>query len=285
MSETAAQLGITAAGGSMALTRLEQVVGQSLFERRAQGFVETEPAAQLVIRAKRVFAEIRHMLSDMSAIRGNVAGSVVIGTLPLGRTRLVPRAVTRALQQCPGLQLTSVEGPGAHLIRGLRSGDIDIFVGVLQGTRRDGVIHERLFSDHLSILVRKGHPMTKRKTLKLSDMLSEQWLLPDKTTVARRMTDRFFDASGVVPPIPSIESSDLAMIREILRGSDIVAVTTRSQMMVEIDNGALIELPLKLDGAARDISLILRDGALLSPAAKTVLDAIRTEARSLRTKS
>jgi LysR family transcriptional regulator of gallate degradation len=146
------------------------------------------------------------------------------------------------------------------------------------------VTHEHLFSDHLSALVRKDHPIAKRKTLELSDVLSAQWLLPDSTTLARKMIDDFFEARGINPPAPSIESSDIAMIREILCGSDIVAITTRSQMMVEIDSGGLVELPLRLEGTTREVSLILREGAMLSPAAKTVVDALRAEARSFRTK-
>jgi LysR family transcriptional regulator of gallate degradation len=76
-----------------------------------------------------------------------------------------------------------------------------------------------------------------------------------------------------------MESGDLATVRQLLMASDMLAVTSPHQMMVEIQAGMLVELPVILPGATRDVGLIVRDGAMLSPAAHAVVDAVRAQVR------
>ncbi|MEZ2127821.1 MULTISPECIES: LysR family transcriptional regulator [unclassified Sinorhizobium] len=278
----AEQLGLKPAGASMALARMQEVIGQPLFEKKAQGIVATDAAVNLIVRGKRVFAELRHLSSDVSAFNGELRGTVVIGTLPVGRSYLVPSTVAALLSRYPGLQLTSVESPGVHLIQGLRTGEIDIFVGILRDSaRRHEIASEWLFNDDLCILVRSGHPLAVRREIALSELVTWQWILPDRSTLARKMTENVFRNQGLDPPAPSLESSDSALIREVLRTSGMLAVAGRNQMTFEIKSGVLHELPLRLPGTVRKIALLTREGAMLSSAAKMVVDALRFAAQGL----
>lgn len=280
ISSAAKSLGISQAGASLALARMEAKVGRPLFQRMLQGMVTTDATARLVIRAKRILSEIRQMDADISAISGNLGGSVAIGTLPLGRTFIIPTAIARVLAQHPGLRITTIESPYEQLIAQLRSGVIDMVFGALRPDDFcQGLILESLFEDRLGVIVRRGHPLASRKRLALADLLGEKWILPIPSAPGRRLIDASFQELGLAPPSPSVETGDLAIMRQLLNTSDLLTAISPRQFMFEIQSGSLVKLPVLLGRTSRQIGLTLRNGALLSPAARAVIDSIRATAQ------
>jgi LysR family transcriptional regulator of gallate degradation len=280
ISSAATHMGMTQAGASMALSRIEAVFGLPLFQRRMQGMIPTEETERLVVHARRVFAELRHLGSDISAISGNLTGSVVIGTTPLGRAHFFPTAIATAISRNPQLRVTTVESMYEQLEGSLRSGDIDIVFGVLRPRHLcHGLITEPLFADKLSVVVRAGHPLARRKQLHLSELLSEKWILPRPNALGKPIVYASFEQPGLKPPIACVETGDLAILRQLLIASDMLAVTSPHQVEFELSSGALIELPVNLKTAQREVGFIIREGAMLSPAAHVVLEAVRSQVR------
>ncbi len=160
-----------------------------------------------------------------------------------------------------------------QLIRSLRSGDIDVVIGLLRPDKLpDGLIAEPLFTDRLCILAKKGYPLAKRTKLQLSELLGERWILPRINASAMQQVIDCFDDLGLQPPTPSVETGYLAILRQLLSANDMLAVGSPNQLSCEIQCGLLIELPVALVGTQ------LRVG-LLSPAALAVVNAIKTHAR------
>jgi DNA-binding transcriptional LysR family regulator len=88
--------------------------------------------------------------------------------------------------------------------------------------------------------------------------------------------------SGTWTAVP-VETGDLAILRQLLNSSDMLTAISPPQFMFEIRAGMLAELPVALGVTTRQIGLTLREGAMLSPAALAVLDAICGVARELPT--
>ncbi len=276
ISSAAAKMNITPASASMTLSQIEAGIGQSLFQRRVQGMAVTTAANRLIVRAKRVFSELHHMDSDISAIYGSHMDSVAIGTTALARSHFFPGAIAAAISQHPALRVTLVDGSYEQLIRSLRKGDVDMVFGAPGTTAlNQGLTAEPLFTDRLGIVVRAGHPLAQRAQIQLSELFTERWILP---SLGRRpLLDACFRKLGLPPPVASVETGDVAILREILHDSDMLAVTSPNQLMLEIRSGLLKELPVTLEGTTRQVGLVVRDGAMLSPAALTVLEAVRSQ--------
>lgn len=282
ISRVAGHLGLSQAGASMALTRMESTLGQRLFHRMLQGMVITDAATRLLARAKRIIAEVRHMQSDLSAIAGTLVGQVSVGALPLGRTQIVPQGIASALKMHPELRVTTVESPYEVLASGLRNGDIDFIFGALRSDEHGrGLIAESLFSDRLGIIARANHPLAGRKNISLKELLSRQWILPRVDAPGRRLVDESFQELGLAPPFPSVETGDLAILRSLLLNSDMLTAISPHQLCFEIAAGDLVELPVDIGKTMREIGITLREGAQLSPAAEVVLTSIRTQAQKL----
>ncbi|HYF86442.1 LysR family transcriptional regulator [Azospirillum sp.] len=281
LSAAAAHVGLSQAGASMALSRMESALGQPLFQRMMQGMVVTDAGALIVSRGKRIVAELRHMQSDVAAIAGTMQGRIAIGALPLGRTHVLPTAIAATLQRHPNIRVTTVESPYEALVAGLRDGDIDFIVGALRvGERNAGLITESLFEDRLGIIARAGHPLAGAPA-SLKDLLPQRWILPRPGAPGRRLIDQSFRELAIEPPICSVETGDLAVLRGLLKNSDMLTAISPHQLHYEITAGDLIELPVTLGKTVRQIGISLREGAMLSPAALAVLDEIRSASQHL----
>ena len=282
LSSAGAALGLSQAGASMALARMETAVGEPLFQRMTRGMVPTDVGARFVSRGKRIVAELRHMRSDIAAIEGKLTGLVTVGALPLARTSVIPVAIAAALARHPGLSIRTIESPYEALAAGLRDGDVDFVVGALRsGAASAGFRTEALFEDRLGIVVRASHPLARTKAA-LSDLLGRRWILPRAGAPARRLIDTSFRAQNLEPPVPSVETGDLALLRGLLTNSDMLTVISPHQMQFEIEQGRLAEVDVDRGETARDIGVTIREGALLSPAGFAVLDETRAAFRALR---
>src|SRR5206468_11934849 len=110
MPSVAESLGITQPAVSIAVRQMEDSIGIALFDRTARGMMPTPAGAALALRLKRALAEIRHAVADIASLRGITQGTISVGALPLGRTRLLPESIAGVVARYPGLRIATMEG-------------------------------------------------------------------------------------------------------------------------------------------------------------------------------
>jgi len=283
MPAVAAAFGVTQPAISALVRELENRTGRVLYIRCASGVTPTRAGSQLAFRCRRALSELRSIESDLAALRGAVEGSVVVGALPLSRTLILPTAIASLIKHHAQLRVRTVESPYEVLAAALRSGDVDFILGALRPAEeaRD-FVEEALFEDRMALIVRAGHPLADLKRIGLHKLQRAQWALSRPGSPSRDLLDRAFQASGIPPPVPSVETGDLALLRGVLTQSDMVTAISAHQLHWEIERGTLVVLDHPLHCAARQIGITLRRSALPSPAVHALLQAVREAARTLR---
>ncbi|HEX7987582.1 MAG TPA: LysR family transcriptional regulator [Duganella sp.] len=276
MPTVAKALGISQPAVSGFVNDLEASLGADLFERSSKGMRPTAAGDMLVLRVKRALAELRHIDADLAALRGNTAGRVVIGALPLGRTAILPRAISDVLRRHPGLRFATVEGPFDQLAAQLRAGDIDFVLGALRpADYASDLSGEALLDDRMSLVVRTGHPLTGRAGLGMADLVGAQWVLSSQATPARALFDLSFQSQGLAVPRPAVETSDLAILRGMLMHGDAVTAISPQQLTYEIEAGLLTVLDVELPQTSRTIGITQRSDSHASPGALELMATIR----------
>lgn len=276
MPTAAREHGISQPAVSMSIRELESTLDQHLFERSAKGLTPTEQGLRFAFRIKRALAELRIIMPELAAIQGSIEGTITVGALPFSRTAILPASMARLLKKHPRLRISTIESPYEALATGLRNGDIDFILGALRPNEHAlDLSTEALLADEVSIIVRSSHPLCKKKHLTMCDLLDAQWIMSRPGSPARELVIHSFRQMGHSAPTPLVETGDLAILRGLLMQSDMITAISAHQLQLEIDTGSLVRLDFSLQNTRRDIGIIQRVGARLSPGANSLILEIR----------
>ncbi|WP_250454773.1 LysR family transcriptional regulator [Caballeronia sp. ATUFL_M2_KS44] len=283
MPSAAQTLGLSQPAVSSAIRIMETGAGMQLFHRSPRGLLLTSEGETFVLHVRRALNELRHIPDDLAALRGTIQGYVTVGALPLGRTLILPGAIARVAAQYPGVRIATDESAYEPLVAGLRAGDIDFVLGALRANdASSGLANERLMSEDMVVIARRDHPLASKRDLTLKELIAAQWVLPRSHAPARGIFEAQFRRLKLKPPMPTVETADLAIIRGLLARTDMLAAVSAQQLHYECEAGQLVVLDIAMQNTRRDIGLTMRAGSTPSPAARALIDAIRLTVDQLR---
>lgn len=276
----ARRLGLAQPTVHRAISQLEQEAGQSLFERTAFGLLPTRQTRALVQAVMLAFAELDQADSDLSELDGGETGQIVVGSLPLSRSVLLPRALARFREQRPRYPVMVIDGRYDELLGNLRRGEVDLIIGALrQPAPIDDITQVKLFDDHLSVLARRDHPLAVKTGLTAKDLQECKWVVPRRGTPSREHFDALFAPIGL--PESIIEAGSILLMRELLAESDHLGCISSVQAQAELSHQLLSELDVTADWPARPIGLTYRENWVPTKAQALLIDIIESEAKTL----
>lgn len=278
----AKRLNMTQSAVTKALQEVEALTRAQLFDRTNRGVVPTIYGGTLAEHARLVITQLAHAEEHLADLRDGTGGRVAIGTLLSASAELLPTAIARLRRDRPNLVVKIVEGTNDVLIPALRAGELDMVVGRLSEHRdRLNVIQEVLMDDIACVVARRGHPLTERPQLSLSELVDWEWILPPPAASLRRQIDIAFRQEGLEPPPHAVESVSLLTNRGLLIDADYLGVFPGQVARREAASGALAILPVTLHATARPIGITTRTNARLSPAAEVLVGMLRSTAAEL----
>lgn len=283
LSAAARQLNVTTAAISANLRKLEEALNTTLFERMPNATIPTTFARSLLNFVKLARSRLRHACDELSSMKGAKAGSVAVGSLPFMRSLILPRAVTMMRQSHPHIDVSTSEGRYDDLIAALRCGDIDFLVGALRGVSpASDLAEEPLLEDNLSLIVRSGHPLTKKATIDWPELLDYEWILPRRGTPTRELFEAAIENHDLAVPQHVVETSSMVMLRGLLAETDQVSVLSRHQIYYEEKYGMLAALPFDIPHTERPIGITRLAHSSIAPAAALLIDDIKAVVREIR---
>ncbi|MBO0347385.1 LysR family transcriptional regulator [Roseibium limicola] len=260
-SAAARSLGQTEPNVQRAARELEGILGSKLFVGGVKGMHLTDGGEAIARTANLILKELDSTFEEIREYEGAYDGRVVIGTLPLVRSWLVPEAVVAVSKGYPEATIGILDGTYEDLIHSLESGGIDVLLGALrEGFTHPGLEQEVLFEDQLSIVVRNGHPLTSLPEISLETLQQYAWVLPRPGTPTRDLFERLVQ-SGALPRDTRgcIETGSLVALRGILMDTDYLTIISPRQIVLELEAGLLKVLPVPLKGSARPIGMTTRN--------------------------
>lgn len=281
MSTVAHLLGLTQPAISAAVSRLEESLGQVLFERTPRGMIPTVAGERWIMRFNRVQAELRTIHADIAALKGVIEGTVTVGALPLIRSIVLPAAIANVSSRHPRLRIRTLESPYGDLCAGLLSANVDFILGALRPLHDKSLTTRVLLHEDIVLIARAGHPLAGRRALAFADLRAYPWILSRASSPLRYQLNDFFRSRGQPLLEPAVETADLALLRGLLLHSDMLTALSRHQLHYEFAAGSLVALDFPLDGMFREIGVTVRTGAHLSPGAVELLGEVERLARAI----
>jgi DNA-binding transcriptional LysR family regulator len=187
-------LGYTQSAISRQVAAMEAVVGAPLFERAGRGVRPTEAGTVLAEHAGAVLATLESAETAIARIQARLDGRLVLGSIPVAMSVLVPRALGRLSQESPELDIALHEAPTPILVERIRDGLLDLAVIALGADLPDydldGLRRDLLLVDGLRVAVPAGHRLAHRVRVPVSELRDEPWIVGQPATE----TEPFFGA-------------------------------------------------------------------------------------------
>ncbi|MBA3069706.1 MAG: LysR family transcriptional regulator [Hyphomonas sp.] len=276
----AASIGVKIPTLHKAVKELEETAQVELLKRRGRSVEPTELARTISQHAGVALAEFSYAHEELSELSGDRINQLAIGSLPLGRSFLIPRAIDVMLAREPSVRISLDNASYVEQLAALRNGDLDMIFGALRyPCPSNDVLQEALFTDSLSILARTGHPALCRAELDLEFLAGFPWIVPPKSIPTRVHFENFF--LGKIGRVPSsiIECSSPVAVREMLLGADRLSFMSKRQLSREIAEGRLMAVVEDIAGTEREIGLTTRKDWKPTRVRAAFIDILREVAR------
>lgn len=253
---------------SNSISRLEQVVGARVLNRGRHGATLT-PVGEILLR----YGEgIENLLSEaeqeVCLHAAGIGGPLKIGGTTLPVISIIPAGVARLSLEAGPISVRIIEGSDEDIISKLESQEVDILVSTLGiGDTRGAFYETPLFTAGIFAIMRKGHPLSRRRQLKLSELKAFQFVVPLPGGAFRHQLEALFLIAGVDFPSAAICTS-LPTVKEIVRTSDAVALLPKQAIHTDVKDDKLVSIKLNMSVGERIFGIRTLKGRKLSPVAQ-----------------
>ncbi len=162
VSRAAEQLGMTQPAASHGLSRLRLLLQDALFTRAPGGVAPTPRAERLALAVQAALGTLEEALAEPDRFDPAASRKTFrIHMSDIGEARFLPPLMARLGTLAPAVRLETQPLPPAGIAPALDSGRIDFAFGFLprvRDTRRTALLKDRYI-----VLLRAGHPFTRRK--------------------------------------------------------------------------------------------------------------------------
>lgn len=161
---------------SVAIRKLEDELGVTLFERGASDVTVTPVGTRIVEQAQRVLEETAAIKQIAATGKDELAGSLRLGAIYTVGPYLMPQLIPLLHKRASKMPLLIQENFTAKLAELLKNGEIDLVILSLP-FNEPGIMTQAVYDEPFRVVVPAGHPWVKKAKIAAADLCSEKLLL------------------------------------------------------------------------------------------------------------
>jgi len=247
---------------SMQLKKLEETLGVQLFERTNRQVQLTTIGADIVIRARRILAEVAQIKLAAHATHDPLVGELRLGLFPTLAPYLLPSLMPLLREKFPNLTVLLTEEKTPALLQQLESGLLDCALLALP-IASESLASAHLFHEPFMLAVARTHHLASRKTVRVGDLAPESVLLLEDGHCLRDQALAVCHRVGVGES-NHFRATSLETLRHMVASSD--AVTLMPQLATRADDAASMRyIPFANPAPSREIGLVWRKTSARAP--------------------
>lgn len=260
---------------SLAIKKLEEELGTTIFERRRNRIELTSLGEQIVHQAQRVLEEADQIKILAAQGKDQLNGPLRLGVIATVGPYILPDLVPLLSTRAPRMPLELEENLTLNLTSMLKSGKLDVIMIALPYDE-PSIMTQALYDEPFKVLVQIGHPWQKKKLIDSRKLGSEKVLLPHAGHCFRQQ---------VLDACPELSRSDaegwqgnsLETIRQMVASGLGITVLPSSALTPKYENKRLITIEMAKPVPSRRIGLAWRRGFTRPQ----VIDVIRNAVHAL----
>jgi len=253
------------------ILKLEDELGAPLFERLPRGLRLTAAGEILIESVRRWQQDFGRACAQLEELRGLRRGHVGLAVVEGVIADFVPDVLARFSRAYPLVSVTANVHGSEGVLRRLRAAEVEI--GLLFNPPSAPAIRiVQAMRLRLGAIVPPGHPLTRKRAVRLRDCAEYPTILSAETVSLRAVLDTAL-ARSKVQLRRIIESNSIAMMKSLVRRGVGVGYLTPIDMAVEAEAGELVYVPLQDTGIpSSTLSVCVAAERHLSPAAAQLVE-------------
>ncbi len=247
-------LGISQPALTKAVRRLETALGVQLFERTARGVALTAVGKAFYARGRALDGLVDDIRMEIADHRAGDAGLIRLGVVPAVVESVVAPTLAHLLDGPDPLRFDMHVQLSSALLRDLRAGQLDMAIAAMPNEPHPDLNFSVLGSTVASVVVRKGHALTRR-AFTLQDLARQKWLLPPQDLALTQWVVSMFREAGLEGPGICVQhDATPAVFSPLVRSTSLLTVMTDEMLASSLGVG-LVRLPAP--AATWDLKLAL----------------------------
>ncbi len=279
-SRAAEKLHIAQPSLSQQLSKLEKEIGVLLFQRNTSSVELTHAGIAFMEQAQKIVDAVellRQEMSDISQLRG---GKVVVGSMPITGSHLLPYVLPTFKLTFPDIEITLLEDSSMNLEKLTALGKTDLSLLSLPLVE-PSLAYEIIGKELIDLAVPPNHPLAQRATannmpvaVHLEELKEEPFIVLKRGQGFRKMTFELCQQAGFEPQVV-FESSNMETIQSLVATGMGVTLVPRYIARAPRSEFVPVYLPLADPVPYRTLVVAYRKGRYLSKAAEAFIETFK----------
>lgn len=267
LSEGAKAIGKSQPSVSRTITLLEARLGSRLFEKGKRPLRPTELCVTLAAQGRIIAEAARDAEAATDLYNGGKSGTARLAGTPIFMDGVISNMIASFQTAFPEVSIHQTYGYLAYLTEQLNVGNIDLAICPV---RQDKVPPNMNFKPILKgrnvIACAPSHPLSRRPTLKLSEIANYPWIAPPADSPLYEDQLEALRTIGIKDFKVSFTGGSLASIISVLTGSEALTVLPYSVVFMQRHTKSVTSLPIKINHPDRELGLLWRNDRPTRPA-------------------
>lgn len=213
-SRAAEQCHVSQPSLSQQIQKLEEELGERLFDRMKRQAKLTAHGEAFLPRALKILEEVDLARREASDARSLLRGRVIVGVLPTIAPYLLPAVLGDFAKRFPSVEIVAQEETTALLLKLANACEIDFAVASRPIQDRRMEVQD-LFTEELRLALPPRHSLTRKRTVRLADLEKEPFIVMKEGHCLGDQVLNFCERRDLKPTI-SFRSAQLETIQALV---------------------------------------------------------------------
>jgi len=279
VTRAAKRLNIVQPALSMQIAKLEDEIGQRLFERSPQGMQPTSAGRQMYRLFLPILRDFAHAREQIMRTDGELSGHVNVGLIASIAQGVLSDALIEFSERHPKVTVTAIDGYSTMLADWVAGGQIE--AAVINKPRRPLALNvEHIVDEDVVLLTGANHRQALPATVPFSVVPTLELALPSRHHGLRGILESFAQAEDV-DLAPAYETDSVVTIVKLVERTQFATLLPRVAVRRRLERGQLRCHSVVSPRLSRQVVCVTHPRRPLSPATAAFVATLTRHIRAL----